>query len=180
MAHTDTQEINQRFSFCWKVPSFLHQANSNFKGCLGISFPGLTYFSMGAVSYDVLWERPWCTLLSCSGHPGLGHLFACLSYFIFEFSKSVTGFCVPLVPMVPGHTASKNEELEQTEWWAAGPRWRSKSVKLQRGKGTWLVWPRVSKSRGFYELFGGTSLSNQGVMSHANQGFGHRSVHLLG
>ena len=38
----------------------------------------------------------------------------------------------------------------------------------------------VSVFRGFYELFCGTILSNQGVLSGANQGFGHVSVYLLG
>ena len=38
---------------------------------------------------------------------------------------------------------------------------------------------RVSKFRGFYEFFCGTMLSNQGVLSCANQGFGHLPYYLL-
>ena len=53
----------------------------------------------------------------------------------------------------------------------------SKSGKLQEGVGgPKRVALRVSKLRGFYELFHRTILSNQGGMSHANQGFGHVSV----
>lgn len=50
----------------------------------------------------------------------------------------------------------------------------------REGGGPEWVAPGVSKFGGFHELFGRTFLSNQGVQSRANQGFGHVSVYLLG
>ena len=48
------------------------------------------------------------------------------------------------------------------------------------GGGPEWVAPGVSKFRGFYELFCRTFLSNQGVLSRSNPGFGHVSVCLIG
>ena len=36
-----------------------------------------------------------------------------------EIKNAVAGFPFPLVPAALGHNASKNEEVDQTEWWAA-------------------------------------------------------------
>lgn len=48
------------------------------------------------------------------------------------------------------------------------------------GGGPERVGLKMSKFRGYYELFCGTIFSNRGVLSCANQGFGHISVYLLG
>ncbi len=38
---------------------------------------------------------------------------------IFLFVILLQDFFAPLVPRVLGHATSKNEEVDQTEWWAA-------------------------------------------------------------
>ena len=88
--------------------------------------------------------------------------------------------CVPLAPVVLGHATSKNEEVDQTK--SSGQQsLLSRSINLpERGGGPKWVAPRVSKFKGFYELFYRTLLSNQGVLSHASQGFDHVSVCLVG
>ena len=42
----------------------------------------------------------------------------------------------PLVPMVLGHTASKNKEVDYTEWWAAKQGLLSDSTELPKKEGT--------------------------------------------
>ena len=48
---------------------------------------------------------------------------------------------------------------------------------LGEGVGPKWVALRVSKFKDFYELFGGNILSNQGVLSNANEGISHISVY---
>lgn len=67
----------------------------------------------------------------------------------------------------------------EEEWWAVEQGLLSKSTKLPETKTLERVVPGVFTFRGFYELFCGTSLSDQGVLSLANQGSGHMSVYLL-
>lgn len=68
----------------------------------------------------------------------------------------------------------------EEEWWAVEQGLLSKSTKLPETKTPERVVPGVSTLRGFFELICGTSLSDQGVLSFANQGSGHMSVYLLG
>lgn len=52
----------------------------------------------------------------------------------------------PLVPAVLGHAALKNEEVDQTEWWAKQSLW-SDSTMLPKSKRRVAI--GVSKSRSF-------------------------------
>lgn len=63
------------------------------------------------------------------------------------------------MPEVLGQAASKNEEVDQTEWWAAKQGLLSNSKVIeQSSEGGWgpeRVPTAVSKFRGFYELISG-------------------------
>ena len=60
------------------------------------------------------------------------------------------------VPAVLGHAASKKEEIDQTEWWAATEGLLNDSKVIiqgsQGGRGPKGVAIGISKSRGFYGL----------------------------
>lgn len=85
------------------------------------------------------------------------------------------------MPSILGHATLKNEDIDQTEVVGSTTKFIEQKNKVPtEDRGPKRAALRVSKLRGFYELFCRTFLSNQDVMSPANQGFGHISVYLLG
>lgn len=83
--------------------------------------------------------------------------------------------------MVLGYSALKNEEVDQRKLVGSKAKLTEQGYKDPReGGGPEWVSPRVSKCRGFYELFCGNFVSNQGVLGCAKQGSGHKTLYLLG
>lgn len=73
----------------------------------------------------------------------------------------------PVAEMVLGHAPWKSEEVggQDEECWAAKQSSLSDSTKLPEWEGGLRrLTPRVSKFRGFYELFHRTILNSQGVL----------------
>jgi len=93
----------------------------------------------------------WLVVLNDGGYPG-------------RAPKNVAGFFSPLVPVVLGHTTSKSEEVDQTEWWAAKQGLLSNLLsdskvivqKLPRREGTRRVCPQAVhltvKARYFFNV----------------------------
>ena len=83
------------------------------------------------------------------------------------------------MPAVLGNATWKNEDVDQTK--SGGQQSQlSSSIKFPGKEGDLRGLPLELLSVGvFMNSFVGTIFSNQGMLSHANQGFGHMSVYLL-